>query len=64
MPLYEYACNKCLATWAELRGVGEDTPGCCPDCGSTEVTKMVSNPSPPIFHGNGFHETDYKRKPR
>lgn len=64
MPMYEYICNKCTACWTELRGLGEATPGCCPDCGSTEVGMQVSLPSPPIFHGHGFHETDYGRKPR
>jgi len=61
--MYEYACNKCLACW-EILARPDDDPGCCPDCGSTDIEKQVSLPSPPIFHGSGFHETDYKRKPR
>jgi putative FmdB family regulatory protein len=43
MPLYEFICEKCGATFEELVAAGLDGPGVeCPSCGSEEITKLVS----------------------
>ncbi|HQQ76163.1 MAG TPA: zinc ribbon domain-containing protein [Thermoanaerobaculia bacterium] len=43
MPLYEFTCEKCGATFEELVGAGLDGFGVtCPECGSEEIEKLVS----------------------
>ncbi|MEO8585862.1 MAG: zinc ribbon domain-containing protein [Acidobacteriota bacterium] len=43
MPLYEFTCAKCGATFEELVAGSLDTLGVtCPECESAEVEKLVS----------------------
>lgn len=43
MPLYEFTCEECGATFEELVAAALDTLGVtCPACGSEEVEKLVS----------------------
>lgn len=43
MPLYEFTCEKCGATFEELVAAGPDDPGVtCPGCGSEDIEKLVS----------------------
>jgi putative FmdB family regulatory protein len=43
MPLYEFTCEKCGATFEELVGAGLEGLGLtCPECGSEEIEKLVS----------------------
>jgi putative FmdB family regulatory protein len=43
VPLYEFTCEKCGATFEELVGAGLEGLGVtCPDCGSEGVEKLVS----------------------
>ena len=43
MPLYEFTCEKCGATFEELVGAGLDGLGVtCPECGSEKIEKLVS----------------------
>ncbi|MBK9064365.1 MAG: zinc ribbon domain-containing protein [Acidobacteria bacterium] len=43
MPLYEFTCEKCGATFEELVGAGlEDFGVTCPECGSEKIQKLVS----------------------
>jgi len=43
MPLYEFTCEECGATFEELVGAGLDGLGVtCPECGSEKIEKLVS----------------------
>lgn len=43
MPLYEFTCEACGATFEELVSAALDSLGVtCPECGSEEVEKLVS----------------------
>ena len=43
MPLFEYRCNKCGKRFTLLVGVtAEKAKLCCPKCGGTKVTKLIS----------------------
>ncbi len=43
MPIYEYRCTKCGHVFSRLQRVGATSEGVtCPQCGSTEVERMVS----------------------
>ena len=44
MPMYEYQCNACHADFERL--VRGDTVPTCPECGSSELTKVVSRLAP------------------
>ncbi len=43
MPLYEFTCTDCDATFEELVAASLDTLGVtCPECGSERIEKLVS----------------------
>lgn len=43
MPLYEFTCEECGATFEELVGAGLEGPAVtCPECGSEDIEKLVS----------------------
>ncbi len=60
MPLYEYRCRSCGATFEILQRPGEEPPSKCPACGGP-VEKLISPPAIQ-FKGNGWYVTDYARK--
>lgn len=61
MPIREYKCKKCGHVFEVIQTrCGEDVKG-CEKCGG-EVDRLFSVPSPAQFKGNGFYETDYKRR--
>ena len=41
MPLFEYACCKCLHEFEELASSDETNPP-CPECGDADVKKLMS----------------------
>jgi putative FmdB family regulatory protein len=43
MPIYEFACRQCAATFEELVNTGETGEHLsCPQCGSTKLQKRMS----------------------
>ena len=44
MPMYEYQCNACHADFERL--VRGDAVPTCPECGSADLTKVVSRLAP------------------
>jgi putative FmdB family regulatory protein len=44
MPMYEYQCNACHADFERL--VRGDAVPTCPECGSSELTKVLSRLAP------------------
>ena len=61
MPLYEYNCEACGATFELIRKFSDPPADSCPKCGQGPVRKLVSSPA---FHlkGSGWYATDYARK--
>ena len=56
MPLYEFVCQVCSKKFTFLAGMmvaGNDEPE-CPDCGSKELTKLVSRVHRVAGTGSGF----------
>lgn len=41
MPIYNYRCTACEATFEKLMGMKDPTP-VCPSCGSPEVSRQLS----------------------
>lgn len=42
MPIYEYQCEKCKTVFEKLIFAGDKERINCPQCGSDEVTKVMS----------------------
>jgi len=42
MPIYEYRCRKCGRVSEYLNAAGKTELIQCPDCGSTEMDKIIS----------------------
>ena len=66
MPIYEYICPTCGYEEEVLQPL--DAPAIKCNMGSkgyfcnTVMKKKISNIAPPVFKGEGFYETDYKKK--
>ena len=62
MPIYEYKCKKCGYIFEKIKSVKDiDKKEICPKCNS-EAIRIISNIGNIIFKGDGFYETDYKKK--
>lgn len=60
MPIYEYRCQSCENTFEKLVKMNADAPP-CPECGHTEVKKLVSA-SGFILKGSGWYKDHYGLK--
>jgi len=56
MPIYEYTCHKCQASF-ELLVRGEDRPQ-CPQCHSRQLDKMLSVPAAHTASSSGLPVCD------
>ena len=62
MPAYDFKCTACSKVFEVTRPSSDDSPVACPDCGCD--TKRVFSPVGVHFKGSGFHNTDYRAKPK
>ena len=68
MPFYTFKCPKCNKEKTELRTIGDFTEPYCVGCSrvipriEVYMKKIMGNTGRPIFKGDGFYETDYKKK--
>lgn len=64
MPHYDYHCSKCGSIKEDVFHGMHDSPRItCPKC-KTKMKKLIGKGAGVIFKGEGFYETDYKRKRR
>lgn len=61
MPLYEYKCDACGATFELIQKFSDPPADTCQKCGKGPVQKLVSSPAFQ-FKGSGWYITDYARK--
>jgi len=59
MPFYEYQCRACGKLTEVLQKVSDPPLKKCPECGKSQLQKLVSAP---VFRlkGGGWYETDFK----
>src|SRR5260370_12554015 len=59
MPFYEYQCKSCGHTLEAMQKVNDSPLKKCPDCGKSQLTRLMSAP---VFRvkGGGWYETDFK----
>jgi putative FmdB family regulatory protein len=67
MPFYTFKCPECSKVKDVLQGMNDEAP-ICKDC-STAVPRHIfvmkrvfKDTGKPQFKGDGFYETDYKKK--
>ena len=60
MPIYEYRCQSCGATFEVLQRLADEPPVACPTCAGP-VEKLVSRTAFQL-KGTGWYVTDYARK--
>jgi putative FmdB family regulatory protein len=62
MPTYDYRCPSCDNNFEVNRPMSAKGDECCPACG--EVSTRVFTPVGVAFKGSGFHNTDYRPRPK
>ena len=62
MPTYDFRCPECEERFEVTRPVGATADVCCPQC--DVPAKRVFTPVGVVFKGSGFHNTDYKTRPK
>jgi putative FmdB family regulatory protein len=62
MPAYDYRCLGCDEIFEIVRPFSNNDAVCCPACGSP--AKRVFTPVGVVFKGSGFHNTDYRPRPK
>jgi len=59
MPIYEYECKQCGHKMEALQKMSDDPLKDCPECGKSELKKLVSAAGFRL-KGGGWYETDFK----
>ena len=59
MPFYEYRCEACGHELEALQKMSDDPLKECPECGESELVKLVSAAGFRL-KGGGWYETDFK----
>lgn len=62
MPAYDYRCLACDVVFELTRPLSDASAVVCPTCGG--ATKRVFTPVGVVFKGSGFHNTDYRPRPK
>ncbi len=57
MPIYEYQCDECGASFEVMQKMSDDPLTECEKCGGT--LRKVLHPVAIHFKGSGFYTTDY-----
>lgn len=62
MPHYSYHCVNCFYEKEIFQSIKAEPLQICPHCASFSFHRKIGVGSALIFQGNGFYETDYKKK--
>ena len=62
MPAYDYRCTVCDERFEITRPMGSKSDETCPVCDAP--AKRIFSPVGVAFKGTGFHNTDYKPRPK
>jgi putative FmdB family regulatory protein len=62
MPVYDYRCIDCGERFEVTRPMASTSKEECPSCAAP--AKRVFTPVGVAFKGSGFHNTDYKTRPK
>ena len=62
MPAYDYRCTACDIVFEVTRPMSVKGDEHCPTC--DVIAARVFSPVPVAFKGTGFHNTDYRPRPK
>lgn len=62
MPAYDYRCPSCELVFEVVRAITDRDDVVCPECGV--IGKRLFTPVGVVFKGSGFHNTDYRPRPK
>ena len=62
MPAYDFRCLSCETVFELTRSHSDNSAVVCPSCGGE--TKRIFTPVGVVFKGSGFHNTDYRPRPK
>lgn len=62
MPAYDYRCQACDNVFELTRSHSDSSVITCPKCDG--ATKRIFTPVGVVFKGSGFHNTDYRPRPK
>ena len=62
MPAYDFKCTECAKAFEVTRPMIAKDDVCCPSCGAP--ARKVFSPVGVAFKGTGFHNTDYRPRPK
>ena len=62
MPTYDYVCRACEHRFEHFQSMQEPALRKCPECGRSQLERLIGSGAGILFKGSGFYETDYKRK--
>jgi putative FmdB family regulatory protein len=62
MPTYDYVCKFCDHAFEHFQRISEKLLRTCPECKRRGLERLFGTGSGIVFKGDGFYETDYKRK--
>lgn len=60
MPTYEYICENCGYELEKFQPITARPLRKCPECGKSNLKRLVGIGSGIIFKGSGFYQTDYR----
>jgi len=63
MPTYQYECGHCGHAFEILQSMLDKKLKKCPECRKPKLHRLIGTGAGVIFKGNGFYETDYKKRP-
>ena len=63
MPTYDYRCKECEHEHEVFHKMDKKPRIKCPECGAS-CKKLIGAGTRPIFKGEGFYETDYRKPDR
>jgi putative FmdB family regulatory protein len=60
MPTYGYKCEACGHEFDQFQSITAKPIRKCPECGKTQVKRLLGTGAGIIFKGSGFYQTDYR----
>ncbi len=60
MPTYEYQCQACGHEFEQFQSITARPLRKCPECGKSQLQRLIGVGGGVLFRGSGFYQTDYR----
>ncbi len=61
-PNYDYRCKSCEHSFEAFQQMTDERLTICKKCGKPDLERLIGAGGGILFRGQGFYETDYKKK--